>query len=117
LQRSNNSAVLVTAGFASGRERPIEGDTVTNVDALMAFSTSIYQHDYPRTTMDLSVMVFPELNDWGRVRANTNARIKRELFKNFFAAISVYDTFDNRPPVTHVNHNDVGLSLSIGWTF
>src|SRR5204863_4113946 len=104
-------AVLVTAGLAGGRERPIEGDTaVTNVDALMTLSTSIYQHDYPRTTMDLSVMVFPELNDWGRVRANTNARIKRELFKNFFAAISVYDTFDNRPPVTNVNHNDVGLS-------
>ena len=117
LQRSNSSATLVTAGLAAGRERPIEGGTIPNVNAVATFATSIYQHDYPRTTMDLSVMVFPELNHWGRVRANTNAKIKRELFKNFFAAITVYDTFDSRPPVSNVFRNDIGLSLSIGWTF
>jgi hypothetical protein len=117
LQRSNRSDTLVTAGFAVGRERPIEGGTITNVDAVVTFATSIYQHDYPATTMDLSVMVFPELNHWGRVRAHTNAKIKRELFKNFFASATLYDTFDSRPPIQDVSHNDVGVSLSIGWTF
>jgi hypothetical protein len=117
LQRSNRSAALLAAGLAAGREHPIEGDAITNVDGVVTFSTSIYQHDYPRTTMDLAMMVFPGLNDWGRMRANTRAKIKRELFKDFFAAITVYDTFDSRPPAPSVSRNDVGLSLSVGWTF
>ena len=58
LQRSNSSATLVTAGLAAGREQPIEGGTIPNVNAVVTFATSIYQHDYPRTTMDLSVMAF-----------------------------------------------------------
>jgi Protein of unknown function, DUF481. len=117
LQHSNSSTTLVTAGFAAGRERPIEGDTRLNLDAVVTFATSLYQHDYPRTTMDLSVMVFPELNNWGRVRSFANATIKRELFKDFFAGLTLYNSFDNRPPAPNVAHNDIGVSLSIGWTF
>jgi hypothetical protein len=117
LQRSNTSTTLVAAGLSAGRERPIEGGTIPNVDAVITFATSLYQHDYPRTTLDFSLMVFPELNHWGRVRSFANAKIKRELFKDFFAGLSLYDTFDNRPPVRDVDHNDIGVSLSLGWTF
>ena len=63
---------------------------------------------------DALVTVFPELNHWGRVRANTNAKIKRELFRSFFASVTVYDTFDNQPPIQNVSHNDIGVNLSIG---
>jgi hypothetical protein len=51
------------------------------------------------------------------VRANANARLKRELFRDFIAAITVYDTFDSQPQVAGVSRNDVGVSFSIGWTF
>ena len=74
-------------------------------------------HDYPRTSLDLSLLVFPELNRIGRVRANANARLKRELFKDFIAVITAYDMFDSEPQVAGVSRNDFGVSFSIGWTF
>ena len=61
--------------------------------------------------------MFPELNRWGRVRANANARLKRELFTDFITAITAYDTFDSQPQVADVSRNDVGVTFSIGWTF
>jgi hypothetical protein len=114
---SGRSSTLLAAGFAAGRERPLEGDAILNLDAVLACTTSFYRYDYPRTTADLSVIVFPELNRSGRVRANASARLKHELFRDFIAATTVYDTFDSEPQVPEVSRNDVGLTLSIGWTF
>jgi hypothetical protein len=51
------------------------------------------------------------------VRADANARLKRELFSDFLAVITAYDTFDSQPQVAGVSRNDFGVSLSIGWTF
>jgi hypothetical protein len=107
----------MTVGAAVGREWPTEGQAIPNVDALVTFATSFYQYDYPRTSADLSVMVFPELNHWGRVRTNVNAKLKRELVRDFTAGVSLYDTFDSQPQVPNVSRNDVGVTLSLGWTF
>ena len=62
-------------------------------------------------------MIFPELNHWGRVRANTNVNRKRELVRDFTVGISLYDTFDSQPQVPDVSRNDVGVTLSLRWTF
>jgi len=60
--RSNSGETRIAAGFAAGREHLSDGQTISNIDGVVRFMTSLYQHDYPRTTMDLSVMVFPEFN-------------------------------------------------------
>jgi hypothetical protein len=117
LERSNRTETLVAFGAALGREELIDGRTLNDVDAVVNIATSVYRHDYPRTSLDLSLLVFPELNRFGRVRANANARLKRELFRDFLAVVSVYDMFDSQPQVAGVRQNDIGVSLSIGWTF
>jgi hypothetical protein len=117
LKRSKYSTTLMTVGAAAGREWPTEGDAIPNLDALMTFATSFYRHNYPRTTADLSVMIFPELNHWGRVRTNANVKLKRELVRDFTAGVSLYATFDSQPQVPDVSRNDVGITLSLGWTF
>jgi len=117
VQRSNRSETLVACGAAAGKEELTDGRTIGDFDAVVSIATSVFRHDYPKTAVDLSLLMFPELNRWGRVRANTNARLKRELFKDFIGAITVYDTFDGQPQVADVSRNDVGVTLSIGWTF
>jgi hypothetical protein len=117
LQRSNRSTTLVTVGAAAGREWPTDRDAIPNLDALVTFATSFYQYNYPRTTVDLSVMIFPELNHWGRVRTNANVKLKRELVRDFTASVSLDDTFDSQPQVPDVSRHDVGITLSLGWMF
>jgi hypothetical protein len=117
VQRSNRRETLVALGAAVGKEELTDGRTIGDVDAVASVATSFFRHDYPKTAVDLSLLMFPELNRWGRVRADANARLKRELFRDFITAITAYDTFDSQPQVADVSRNDFGVSFSIGWTF
>jgi hypothetical protein len=115
--QSNRAQVVLAGGVAAGRESPVDAATVTNVDALAVAEFSIFTYDYPTTRVDFATLVFPSLDDPGRVRINANARIRRELFKDFFIALSAYDAFDSRPKSATARTNDVGGSISFGWTF
>jgi len=117
LQRTNRSEALVALGAAAGREQLIDGRVLNDVDGVVSVAASSFRHDYPRTALDLSLLVFPELNRWGRVRSDARAKVKRELFGDFITTITAYDTFDSEPQVAGVRRNDAGVSLSIGWTF
>jgi hypothetical protein len=115
--QSNRAEVVLAGGLSAGREAPVDAPTVTNVDALAVLEFSIFTYDYPTTRVDFATLVFPSLDDPGRVRINANARIKRELFKDFFVGLSAYDAFDSRPKSASARTNDVGGALSFGWSF
>jgi hypothetical protein len=117
LARSEHAEWLVTGGLAAGRETTVEDEIVTNVDALIGTTLSVFHYDYPTTRLDLSVLVFPSLDDGGRVRVNANAKFRREVVKDFFVAVTGYEAFDNRPRTTGATRNDFGGSLSFGWSF
>ena len=117
LTRSNHVEMLLMGGLSSGREIPVDDDAVTNVDALVMTDLSVFTYDYPTTRVDLGVLIFPSLDDPGRVRINANAKVKREIFRDFFIAVTGYDAFDNKPRAADARRNDFGASLSFGWTF
>lgn len=117
LHRSTRSTTILTGGIGGGVEAPIEGENITNIDALVSFATSFYRYDYPKQNIDLATLIFPSLNDWGRVRAYVTAKFRQELLHDFTATVTVYDTYDSRPPVSDVNVNDFGVTIAIGWVF
>jgi hypothetical protein len=117
LHRSLRGTTVLTGGIAAGVEEPIEGDSIANIDALAAFATSFYRYDYPKQNVDFSLLVFPSLNDWGRVRANLRAKFRQELLHDFTGTVTFYDTYDSRPPVANVEVNDFGVTFAIGWVF
>ena len=117
LRRSSHVELLVAGGLAGGREAPVGEDTVTNVDAVAVADLSVFAYDYPSTRVDVAVIVFPSLDDPGRVRVNTNGKVKRELFRDFYFSVSAYDAYDNRPKSGSTQQNDFGASLSFGWSF
>ena len=53
----------------------------------------------------------------GRQRLQVDASVKRELWKDFFVGANFYNTYDSRPPNPAADTNDVGLVLSIGWSY
>lgn len=117
LRRSAHMELLVAGGMAGGRESPVEHDLVTNVDALVTGDFSVFTYDYPTTRVDVTMLMFPSLDDPGRVRLNTNLKFKREIFRDVFFSVSGYDAFDNRPKGAAARSHDFGVSLSFGWTF
>jgi ABC-type sulfate transport system substrate-binding protein len=60
---------------------------------------------------------YPSLSEWGRQRLQLDVSAKQELFKDLFAAVDVFDTFDSRPPNAGFANNDIGVVLSLGWSY
>jgi hypothetical protein len=115
--QSNRAEVVLAGGFAAGREDPVDTASVANVDALAAFDFSLFTYSYPTTRVDFGVLVFPSMDDPGRVRVNAQTKLKREIFHDFYVSLSAYDSYDNRPKAQNARTNDFGGSLSFGWTF
>ena len=51
------------------------------------------------------------------LQAHQELRRGRELLADLFVSASVYNTFDSRPPNPAADINDVGVVLSIGWSY
>ena len=118
LVQTYRSELSVLGGFAVNEEFVSGAEpSGTSVEALLAGKYSFYKYDAPESDLSLGLVVFPGLTEWGRVRAEFDARLRHEIIKDFFFDISLFDSFDNHPPTAGVLKNDWGLVTSIGWTF
>jgi len=117
LVRTNRAVFGVGAGLSTSTELPTDGESVQYLDALLSMRQSFFTYDYPKTDITMALDVYPGLSQWGRVRAQFDGKIKREIVHDFSVGFTIYDSYDNRPPSADAVKNDVGLSLTIGWTF
>jgi hypothetical protein len=117
LINSNRAKMAIGAGLAANEERGVDVASTRNLEALFVFQTSYFTYDRPKTNIDISLQYYPSLSDPGRQRLQLDAGAKRELLKDFFVSANFYNTYDSRPPNPAADTNDVGIVLSIGWSY
>jgi Protein of unknown function, DUF481 len=109
--------VLAALGLRVNREKPLEGESTTNVEAAMGFRFDRFRYDFPKVDVYATVSTFASLTDWGRVRAELDVRLRREILRDFTVSLRVYESYDSRPITEGAAKNDYGGSFGIGWTF
>ena len=102
--------------FLSGRCHWRNRET-THVLAFAATNYSLFINEYPKTNLDVANQLRFGLSEPGRFLLDLNASVRRELWRDFYIAGSLYDSYDNRPPASSTIKNDVGVTLTLGWTF
>jgi hypothetical protein len=117
LINSNRAQLVVGGGIVFNDERGVDVEPTQNVEALLLFGMSFFTYDRPKTNLDVNVQYYPSLSNTGRHRLQLDAGIKYELLKDFFTAFTVYNSFDNRPPNPAAAQNDIGVVMSIGWSY
>jgi len=117
LVNSNRAQMAVGGGVAVNKEQGVDVESTANVEALAIYRASYYTYDRPKTNLDLTAQYFASISDFGRHRLQLDAGARREFLKDVFLSLSVYDTFDSRPPNPDAATNDVGIVLSIGWSY
>ena len=117
LINSNRAQLLLGAGLVLNDERGVDVEPTQNVEGLLTFQTSYYTYDRPKTNLDVNLQYYPSLSNIGRHRLQLDAGVKREFWKDLFVGLNLYNTYDNRPPNPTANTNDIGVTLSIGWTY
>jgi hypothetical protein len=114
---TNRAQIVTGAGVAVNNEQGVDVEPTENVEAVFYFRTSYFTYDRPKTNLDLTLQYYPSLSDPGRHRLQLDASAKRELWKDFFVSLNFYNTFDSRPPNPAAHTNDIGIVLSIGWSY
>jgi Protein of unknown function, DUF481 len=117
LVNTNRAQVQAGAGLVVNDEQSLDGASSQNLEALLAFASSYYAYDYPKTSLDLKVQYYPSLSHWGRQRVQVDTAVKRELWSDFYVAFTLYDSFDSAPPNPDSARNDIGVTASVGWSF
>ena len=117
LINSIRAQMTLGGGVSVNDERGVDVEATQNVEGMLAFRAAYYTYDRPKTTLDLSLQYYPSLSNFGRQRLQLDAGAKRELWKDLFVSLSLYNSFDSRPPNETANKNDVGIITSIGWSY
>jgi Protein of unknown function, DUF481 len=117
LVNSNRAQMTVGAGLAFNNEQGVDVESTQNLEGLLNFATSFYTYDRPKTNLDVSAAYYPSLSNLGRHRFQLDASVKREFWKDLFLAVNMYNTFDSRPPNPDADKNDIGIVVSIGWSY
>jgi len=87
----------------------------TNVEAMFLARHNIYR--FKKLDLTSKLMVYPSLTIHGRVRVDFDSGIKLKFFNNnWYWKLSVYDNFDNKPPVSTPS-NDYGITAAFGFSF
>ena len=93
------------------------GESTYQAAAVLGVQYSMFTYDFPKITVNSTLQVLPYLTDAGRIRVEFNAQAKREIVRDFYLSLSIFDSYDSRDPSTQQSKNDWGPVLSIGWTF
>ena len=106
----------LNAGLAENWEDRRDGISTSSTEGLIRSSLDIFKHTLPITRLSASINVFPGITDSSRMRVNTDVSLRNEIVRSLFWDLSLYHTFDNRPP-DGAAEEDYGIVTSIGASF
>jgi hypothetical protein len=115
--QTNRTVISWTGGLTVNREIPIEGEQQDNIESFIGASYSFFTYDTPKTNITTSFVAIPSLNVGGRVRTDLDTNLSREIVKDFTVGTTVYYSYDSRPPTEDAKKHDIGVTLTVGWTF
>ncbi len=117
LVQSPRDRLLAGVGVSLNREKPVEGDSTTNVEATAALAYDRFAYDFPKVDVSIGAAAYASLTESGRYRFELQGQLKRELVRDFYATLRGYDSYDSRPPTEGAALNDYGVTFALGWSF
>ena len=117
LVNTNRAQFTVSGGLSVNDEEGVDTESTQNLEGVLAVKGSFFSYDRPKTNLDLSFQYYPSFSDWGRQRLQLDSAARRELVKDFFVSLNLFDTFDSAPPSPDAARNDVGIVASLGWSY
>jgi hypothetical protein len=115
--QTNQTELKAIVGISGNHELPVEGSPTSNAAAVIGATYSAFTYDFPKMNFAASISVLPYLTEAGRVRLEFLGSAKREIVRDFYLSLSIFDSYDSRDPSTHEPKNDWGPTLAIGYEF
>ena len=116
--RTNRMTASWTAGLVGVRELYLdEAASTLSTEFLAAADFSAFRLDSPELDLVLNLNTFTSLTESDRARADFDARIRYELFSDFFLALTLKLSYDTNPPSETALKSSYTSGLSVGWSW
>jgi putative salt-induced outer membrane protein YdiY len=116
--QTDKTSLTLIGGAAYSHESyvPQPGTEPIHNNAESLFGVTFSTFRFKTLNVRSRTLLFPSLNDPGRLRISSESGLRIELIRNFYWDFSLYENYDSRPPIT-APKNDLGITNSLGWTF
>jgi hypothetical protein len=98
-------------------ERSNQGDRQESAEAVLSVAYSRWRFDTPKLNLLLDTSIYPSLTQGGRVRADSNARLRWELVSDLYWDLSAWGSYDSDAIETTAGEFDWGITTGLGWDF
>jgi putative salt-induced outer membrane protein YdiY len=118
LVQTDTTRLQAVAGLVGNHEEytPQPGTKPNHNNAEAVVGVRFLMFRFKTLNINSQTFLFPGLSDSGRIRLSSQSNLRIELVRNFFWNFQLYENYDNRPPVI-APKNDLGTTMSLGWTF
>jgi len=118
LVHRQNGYFILNAGLVYDREQIVGSPEVDNsAELTMGLQFANFSLDSPSRTITITFDTFTNVTDTPRFRAQLNVNLTWEIFNNINLGISLFDSYDSRPPTVESEKNDMSLSFSVGYSY
>ncbi len=116
LKNTNRARIYLVGGFAWQNTQYQSQVNLNQQAAAGLISGNVQLFVFRKTNLTLDGILFPALNQPGRVRFYTNSVYSIQIFKQFWWNFSFYGNWDNKPP-DKLPGSDYGTSSGISYSF
>jgi hypothetical protein len=118
-RQQQDSEVLLLSGVVANKEFTTGVDEETsNLEGVLGAQWRIFRFDDPEVSLTATAYLYPSITDSGRHRGNLDVSLKREIIKDLFFELSLYESYDSDPPSDGgTTTTDYGIVTSLGYKF
>jgi putative salt-induced outer membrane protein YdiY len=115
---SNRTEFLILGGAVYTRENFTDSvelsEAQSNAEGMAGATFSFFRFD--SSEFRITTLAFPSFTVSGRVRVNSDATLKLDLWGDLYFNISMWENYDSKPPL-NTSKIDYGISSTVGWKF
>ncbi len=117
IAQSNRSLVTAIAAAAFTRESYYGEVSMKNAEGFFGIDAQFFKLYSPKFDIVNQLVFLPNFTTRGRRRLEYNAKVRLEVFRDFFVTLTFYDSYDSKPPSANASQNDYGFTTGLSWSF
>lgn len=118
MRQTDHSSLILEGGLQATKEE-LAGNTAdqNTLEGVFTARWDWYRYDTPELDLSTTFQLIPNLTDTGRVRRELDIELKWEMISDLFWQLSLYHSYDNRPPTEGAEKSDYAIVTSVGYDF
>ncbi len=115
---SNRLTLNGALGVLAIREQFTTSDLATyGAEFFLGGRFEAFRFDSPKLDLSIDPVGYVSITQFGRFRANVSARLRYEVFKDFYIGVQGFYTGDSDPPDPGTPKDDYAFNMTLGWSW